>query len=427
MKITHFSTYDAAGGAARAAQRLHHALVGEGIDSRLVVLRKSGSDPRCERVVPSNWWNEARLELTAAAHNALKYRYRADEAFTYDLTMLSAPTSGLVQQATGAAVINLHWTRELLTSGQARTVAERTGAAVVMTLMDLAALTGGCHYTIGCTGYQRQCGRCPRLRSDKEHDRSRATWLRRRRNYAATPLTLVACNRWTRDRAHESSLLGTARCEVIPLAIDTELFRPIPKAMARYILGVRPEARVIFCGALQMGQTRKGEAQLLEALRRLPAAIAHALRHDQVLVLTAGAKDFAADADFPLPTQHLGLLGDDRSLALAYSAADVFVSASLEDAGPMMVNEALACGTPVAAFEIGTAADFVVHGNTGGLAPRGDAAALSRAIADILLAPDAGSMTANCRRTAVNAYSPAVIARRYRALYEELAACGRAA
>ena len=37
--------------------------------------------------------------------------------------------------------------------------------------------------------------------------------------------------------------------------------------------------------------------------------------------MTAGTKDFAANADFPLLTQHLGLLGDDRSLALAYSAS----------------------------------------------------------------------------------------------------------
>jgi glycosyltransferase involved in cell wall biosynthesis len=424
LKVTHFSTYDTAGGAGRAALRLHEALKSEGVDSRLVVLRRTGTDDSCRRVLPSNWRNEARLEIAAGLNNAIKYRYRPDEAFSFDLDMLSAPTDALVKQANGSAVINLHWTRELVTSRQALAMSRATGAPIVMTLMDLAALTGGCHYTLGCVRFRERCGLCPRLRSHREHDLSRRTWKRRRRDYSSTPLTLVACNTWTRDRVRESSLLADARCDIIPLPIDTDLFRPIPKPMARQVLDVAQDARVIFCGALQMGQSRKGEAQLLDSLGRLHELLPTDVERDRLLVLTAGTRNLATDPSFPLRVKHLGLLGDDRSLALAYCAADVFVSASLEDAGPMMINESLACGTPVAAFDVGAAGDFVRHRETGALAIPGDTISLSRGIGDVLFSDDAESCSARCRKLAVEEYSPTTVARRYLDLYQELAETG---
>jgi glycosyltransferase involved in cell wall biosynthesis len=288
--------------------------------------------------------------------------------------------------------------------------------------MDLAPLTGGCHYTIGCERFKHRCGHCPRLRSTRENDPSRRNWHRRRREYARTSMTLVACNEWTRRKASESSLTRDLRCEIIPLAIDTGVFRPVATALAREVLGIRPDARVIFCGALQMGQRRKGESELLEALQRLPAALGEQFDTESVLLLTAGGRDFAADVRLPFPTMHLGLLGDDRSLALSYCAADVFVSASLEDAGPMMVNESLSCGTPVAAFDIGTAGDWVQPNQGGALAPVGDAQGLALAIASVLGHPEPGTMRAACRDIAVTGFSPTVVARRYRDLYHELAA-----
>ena len=421
MKVTHFSTFDTAGGAARAALRLHEALLRADCDSHMVVLRKFGTSTHCERVLPGGWRNEARLEAVATLNNVVKYRYRADEAFSHEIDSLSAPTSGLLRRAQGSTILNLHWTRELVTAHQARTLAERTGAAVVWTLMDLAPLTGGCHYMIGCERYTQRCGCCPRLRSTREWDASRRNWNRRRREYARTPLTLVACNDWTLQKVRRSSLLHDTRCEVIPLAIDTGVFRPIATPLAREILGIRADARVVFCGALQMGQQRKGQADLLEALERLPGALGDNIDPSSVLLLTAGGHDFASDRHMPFPILHLGMLGDDRSLALAYCAADVFVSASLEDAGPMMVNEALACGTPVAAFDIGTAADWVRPGHGGALAKVGDPEGLARAIATVLQHQAPVALRSTCRETAVASYSPSVVAGRYHALYCELA------
>ena len=52
-------------------------------------------------------------------------------------------------------------------------------------------------------------------------------------------------------------------------------------------------------------------------------------------------------------------------LAKTFSVSNLFLSPSVDDAGPMMVNQALSCGTPVVAFEMGAALDVVKDKGTG--------------------------------------------------------------
>ena len=67
-----------------------------------------------------------------------------------------------------------------------------------------------------------------------------------------------------------------------------------------------------------------------------------------------------------------------------FAAADVFVAPFGEDNLPNVILEALACGTPVAAFAAGGIPDAVEHEHNGFLAPAGDAAALGRGIIWVL-------------------------------------------
>jgi glycosyltransferase involved in cell wall biosynthesis len=64
----------------------------------------------------------------------------------------------------------------------------------------------------------------------------------------------------------------------------------------------------------------------------------------------------------------MGKLNDDISLVLLYSAADVFVAPSTQDNFPNTILEALACGTPVVAFNIGGVKDQIDDRITGYIA-----------------------------------------------------------
>ena len=108
----------------------------------------------------------------------------------------------------------------------------------------------------------------------------------------------------------------------------------------------------------------------------------------RLVLLTAGegAPDGRVEQ---IPCRSLGsLAADDPRVAMAYRAADVFVLPSLEDNLPNTLLEAMAAGLPVVAYRTGGIPDFLKDGVNGRLVPRGDAAALSRALADLAVDAD---------------------------------------
>ncbi|WP_373544557.1 glycosyltransferase, partial [Chamaesiphon sp.] len=84
------------------------------------------------------------------------------------------------------------------------------------------------------------------------------------------------------------------------------------------------------------------------------------------------------------PIRYMGHLHDEISLALLYSAVDVFVAPSRQDNLPNTVVEAIACGTPTVAFKIGGMPDLIQHQVSGYLALPDDVKDLARGIEWVL-------------------------------------------
>ena len=82
-------------------------------------------------------------------------------------------------------------------------------------------------------------------------------------------------------------------------------------------------------------------------------------------MLVAGREEKNFLAALPFEYKFLGLIDNEKELPFAYNAADIFVCPSVQDAGPMMINESLMCGTPVVSFDMGVAKDIVISGRTG--------------------------------------------------------------
>ncbi len=95
----------------------------------------------------------------------------------------------------------------------------------------------------------------------------------------------------------------------------------------------------------------------------------------------------------------LGYQEDERVLARIYAAADVFVYPTRADNQPRVLLEAMACGCPPVATDVGGVSELVVHGQTGLLARGGDADGLRRGIEAMLDDPAARArMGKNGRR-----------------------------
>ena len=174
------------------------------------------------------------------------------------------------------------------------------------------------------------------------------------------------------------------------------------------------ESLVILFLADWAGEKRKGFSLLVEALK--------SFRNDpRVHFLTVGREMPAVDLG-PRVTS-IASVADDEKLSSIYSAADVFVLPSLQDNLPNTALEALACGVPIVAFDSGGVPEIVKAGETGRLVPVGDVNGLAAAIAALLENKEERlKMSELGRRSAVQNYGLEVQAKRYEALYSELAA-----
>ncbi|MCS7086784.1 MAG: glycosyltransferase, partial [Bacteroidia bacterium] len=112
---------------------------------------------------------------------------------------------------------------------------------------------------------------------------------------------------------------------------------------------------------------------------------------------------------------------EGEKMRLAYNAADVFVIPSVEDNLPNTAIEAAACGVAAVGFETGGVPEIIVHGETGWIVPKRDAAALARAAFDLLQNPEkARSMGLAARKRAETVFASHIQAIAYRDLYLSL-------
>lgn len=420
MRILHLNRDNFGGGAYRSALRLHNALRAQGQDSRLLVGMRRGRDVGAETLVfsdrPADGLCRAVRRLLLAADRA---RYRGGrrrvgglyEAFDDDRSQYGkAPVAALPP----CDVLNLHFVSGLVDmAGFFPAITERT--AVVWTLHDMNPFSGGCHFDDGCGRWRDGCGCCPQLASRDPGDLSAQVWRRKRRSLetvAQNRLCIVAPSRWMARAAAESPLLKRFRVETIPYSVDAGVYKPRDRAMCREVLGLAPDARIVLFIAQQIRNRRKGYAVLVEALNRL----AHLPR---LQLVTVGID--VPPLSLPVPVRHLGNVRMDGLVTLAYNAADVFAVPSLQDNLPNTVLESLACGTPVAGFDVGGIPDMVRHGETGCLAAAGDSAALARAIERIVTDAElARDMGRRGREVAERKYAANLQAGKHATLFQSM-------
>ncbi|GAB4257084.1 MAG: glycosyltransferase family 4 protein [Deferrisomatales bacterium] len=414
MEILLVSTHEAGGGAALAARRLLSGLRAGGVEARMVV--QSGGDPPGGVVGPKTPVQIARALLAPHLDYLPQRLYRRRALGNFSVGWVPG---GLAQRLPGkrSPLLHLHWVADGFVG------VEAVGAArspVLWTLHDMWPFTGGCHYAGDCRGYEASCGRCPVLRSSRERDLSRWVWRRKRRSWMDANLTLVAPSRWLAGCAARSTLFRHRRIEVIPNGLDLERFRPHPKAFARSVLCLPQDRPIVLFGAANAtSDPRKGFRHLAAALETLARAGWAERAH--AAVFGASAPVGSDPIGLALPAFYLGRLADETSLALAYSAADLFVAPSVEDNLPNTVLEALACGTPVVAFHVGGMPDLVTHRADGYLARPFEAEDLARGIAWVLEDEARRSrLSRSARAKAVREFGQELQARRYLRLYEEI-------
>ena len=419
ISICHLSRQDIGGGGGgyRAAFRTHDSLRRSGeCCSRMVVARKQSDDPDVIGVNSRGLvFTEALQANFTRVRRLLGHRTR----FEADASFISF--AHLLPLVRNAQVIHLHFTSCFLSTTLIGRLVQAAHVPVVWTLMDVEPMTGGCHYPGGCIRYMFECGKCPQLGSRVSFDLSRWNWKRKKRFIDKASLTIVAPTTWLAERAKQSALFRDCRIETIPLAIDSVQFCPKDCRQTRHLLGLPQNKRIIFFGASNPLEERKGFQYLYGALKLLRHRLdAEGRSAVDIALVTAGGIDISKKFHFPFEVYHLGLLKGDDKLAMAYQAADIFVCPSVEDAGPMMIPEAMLCGIPVVAFDTGGAPDLIETSRNGYLATYKDIGDLANGLMALVSSNSLGAMGLSAREIAMRHHDPKIVAQQYLNLYRNL-------
>jgi glycosyltransferase involved in cell wall biosynthesis len=291
-------------------------------------------------------------------------------------------------------VVFVHWVSDFANAKFLAELKQLTGAEIVFILVDHALYSGGCHYQIDCQGYKDRCHNCPATTS-------RIVKRGIEKNYAFKKKylphgTIIVPTKEDSMRLSQSAIYKDFRFEKLVFPIDANKFCPAADRMAlRRQWNLPIDKKMVFFGATSLNERRKGIKELLEALPFVQAK-------DVVYVAAGKTKGL----QLPENTITVGYLNEAQLIQM-YQMADVFVCASLADAGPMMVNQALLCGCPVVAFPVGVSVELVRTGKTGYQAKYGDSADLAKGIDAILSLPqnEWKEMSANCRKLGVDTYA----------------------
>lgn len=246
---------------------------------------------------------------------------------------------------------------------------------IVSYMHDCFWATGRCAYPVSCQLYQTGCdeacptaGEYPKL----ARDRIRPAWRTKADIFeGARGIPLVTNSGWTRDIA-AGRFGDRARIDCVHLAVDHELFAPIPKAVARRLLGLPTEGAFVVMGAVDILNKWKGGDLFRGIHEKLQG------RSDVSLLL------FGQSSDLLKSTRSFGLVADERLMPLILGSADIFVGTATEEAFGQTLLEASACGIPVVAFDRGGVSDVVVNEETGLLVKNLDVGGLEAAIDRLL-------------------------------------------
>jgi glycosyltransferase involved in cell wall biosynthesis len=188
------------------------------------------------------------------------------------------------------------------------------------------------------------------------------------------------------------------KVHVITNGVDTDAFRPMPppqELLAEF--GLTADAPV--AGVVAALRPEKNHELLLRAMR----LVVNELPTARLLIVGEGPERSRIE----LLSRKLGL---DESVRLTGSRPDipallslfkVFTLTSHNEANPVSILEAMACGKPVVATRVGSVAETVLDRETGFLAPPGDARRIARHLLHLLRKPQLAQRMGQRGREAV--------------------------
>ena len=362
MKILNISTYDY-GGAGSAVLRINETLISLNNTSKVIVFNKKSKNQNVIQLTDGNF-NLFLKKIYRKIHHELQKLFVFKFVKKYNFFNYSEksryvnPKLILKKLDYKPEIIIIHYTSHFINFKTIYELQMLTKARVIFNMLDTAFLTGGCHYSWECLGYQSECANCSALKIKKNTSIKNLAFKKNYLNKMHS-IHVVASSSWAINQAKMSSLFKNSQKSLIYYPLDETFFKPRDKVQTRNSLNIPQNNNVIFMGAHQVNDPRKGINLAIKSLNLLFDSLSE-IEKNKITIITAGNKDL--DSQISFNSIHFGIVNSEK-LAKLYSSCDVFLCPSVEDNGPMMINEAVLSGCSIVSFNVGVSQDLVSNIN----------------------------------------------------------------
>ena len=410
MRIIHLSHSDKIGGATNFALRIIGSLDSIGLHNTFLVSSMQGRLNNTHVVSTSG--NKKLKILKAKLTQSVDKQFQRLEKpalpVNKSTNLLGCVNSRILNNA-NADLIHLHWINGGLISIKQL---GKLSKPVLWTMSDMWPFLGTEHYVLESNeerflnGYKKE----NRNSRDLGLDLDRIVWSMKSKNFQN--LNLVAPSNWLALQAKRSLLFREKEIHVIAPPIDVNLFKPLDSYQSRGYYGLNQNDFTIgFLGGVDI---RKGWNFVSELIKYSD--------QDSSWRFIIGGIGGSKFPEFNGKVIKVGAIRNENELVRFYSALDVLLVPSIQEAFGLVAQEAQSCGIPVIVFDDTGCAEIVAHNETGFALKKRSANEIFLILRHLqsLSLNDKSTFKRNSRERAKNLWSFQNIARKYENIYQDI-------
>lgn len=385
-KILHVTNNDH-DGAGLAVTRLHNALLDIGVKSSVLVVTKKNQNLDVHQVGYSKskkgffidlitlkfFFNINQLQdiifflKSKVIDKIFKIIYRPKSLFNFNYE--TSLYKNIKKYLKDYDVIVLYSIQGILLPKDIAKIYKEFNKKIFFRPLDMEPLTGGCHFNYDCSGWKDGCISCPQIGVQSKRDISTNILNEKIKAYRDIPIHWMACNSNVSDRIKASQVSSPKhKFSTLFLGVNPDRFNYISSSNARDILKLPKTKKIILFGCSDHQDKRKGAILLKQILQK---QFSKKDTSSLCLVTFGETNGFSFD-NLNIKWIHLGTLTTDYQMNSLYRSADLFVSPSIDDLGPMTMIEAFVNKLPIVSFDVGIARDIVINDINGNIAKNFD-------------------------------------------------------
>ncbi len=405
MKVLHVNYYDHKGGASIGVNRLHKALLNQGLDSKILVSEKNSND---EKIIgPKSTLEELVNQIRVSLSRFIKRNLtKTDNKETFSFNYLNTNILNKINKF-DADVVHLHWIgNEMISISQIKNIKK----PIVWTFWDMWPICGAEHHSKDMRhieGYNKT----NRPQNEGGLDLNKFIWNLKKKNLNFD-FIITTPSEWFYKIVKQSPLYEKKKIYHIPLNIDCSFWKKRDKNLAKEIFDIQSEKKILLFGSATSTDDRKGFDFLIKLFEEKK------FNNHQLLIFGEKPKNLT---NLNIEYKYLGRIKDNHSLSILYSIADILLMPSKIELFGQIGMEANACGTPAIIFENTGATDYIKHKHNGYISKYLDTADFKNGI-DYILEDENKyqNMSDNCYKLIKDNFNDDIVSKKFINIYKQL-------